>query len=158
MAQKECNGQKNYKFSNMKGGKKGARNLQPDVPIVYDPCGIDVNDPVGNHLVNFTFEVTANDDSEKPFEGDIDFVLPYNLPKNTKTPKIELSHPTTEWKTTMPTLIDDNFLNLQLKILFQIRPTIELIDFLSSKNHIALSFHHIVPAQQYASQHSNTHM
>lgn len=95
----------------MKGGKKGARNLQPDVPIVYDPCGIDVNDPVGNHLVNFTFEVTANDDSEKPFEGDIDFVLPYNLPKNTKPPKIELSHPTTEWKTTMQTLIDDNFLN-----------------------------------------------
>jgi len=58
----------------------------------------------------------------------------------------------------IPNKTDGSFSNLLLKNLFQIRPTIGLIDFLSSKNHIEPSFHHIVPAQQYACLHSNTHM
>lgn len=95
----------------MKGKGKASRLNQPDVPVVLDSCGVDVNDPNGSHLVNFTFKVTANDDPEKPFEGDIELVLPHNLPKNSKPPKIELSHPSTEWNTTLPVMIDDNFLN-----------------------------------------------
>lgn len=95
----------------MKGKGKASRLNQPDVPVVYDSCGVDVNDPNGSHLVNFTFKVNATEDSEKPFEGDIDLVLPHNLPKNSKPPKIELSHPSTDWNTTLPVMIDDNFLN-----------------------------------------------
>ncbi|OHT08723.1 hypothetical protein TRFO_04813 [Tritrichomonas foetus] len=95
----------------MKGARKGGKANQPDVPIVYDSCGVDVNDPIGNHQVNFTFSVQANEDPEKPFEGDVDIIFPHNLPKNTKPPKIEISKPATDWKNTFPVLIDDNFLN-----------------------------------------------
>ena len=91
-------------------GKKGRQN-QPDVPVVLDCCGVDINDPIGTHTVNFTFHLEANEDPEKPFEGDIDLALPHNLPKSVKPPKIELTKPSTDWKTTFPVIIDDNFIN-----------------------------------------------
>ena len=93
----------------MKG--KRQRQPQPDVPVVLDCCGVDVNDPLGNHLDTFTFQIDAVEDPDEPFEGDIELIIPYNLPKNQKLPKIELSKPETHWQTQCPTLIDDVFLN-----------------------------------------------
>ena len=95
----------------MKGGRKGTRAQPSDTPVVLDCCGVDVNDPTGNHVVNFTFTVTAKDDTETQFDGDIDFQIPHNLAKTQKPPKIEITHPETTWKTTIQVPIDDNFLN-----------------------------------------------
>lgn len=96
----------------MKGARKGGRQQQPDVPIVYDPCGVDVTDPIGNHIVNFTFSVNAKDDPNSTFEGDIELVLPHNLPKNLKPPKIEITKPETNWQSQLQVNIDDNFINM----------------------------------------------
>ena len=93
----------------MKG--KRQRQPQPEIPVVLDCCGVDVNDPLGNHTNTFTFQVDAVEDPEDPFEGDIELVLPYNLPKNQKLPKIEIGKPETHWQTQCPTLIDDVFIN-----------------------------------------------
>ncbi|EAY10937.1 hypothetical protein TVAG_260230 [Trichomonas vaginalis G3] len=95
----------------MKGKKNVKGAQQPDVPVVLDCCGVDVNDPNGNHTVNFTFTVEAEEDPSKPFEGDLDFQFPHQLGKAVKPPKIETGHPTTKWVTTMPVNIDDAFIN-----------------------------------------------
>jgi hypothetical protein len=91
--------------------KPGRGPPPPDVKIVYDCCGVDVNDPLGNHTVNFSFEVTASDDPTKTFEGDIELVFPHNLPKSFKPPKIDITKPETRWQYQMSVLIDDVFLN-----------------------------------------------
>lgn len=91
---------------------KKTKQAQQDIPLVYDQCGCNVLDPNGIHTVNFDFELFAQDTSEDTrFDGDIDFQLPHVLPKNQKPPKIEISHPSTEWKVTLPVQIDDNFIN-----------------------------------------------
>jgi len=109
----------------MKGARKpGKGGNQSDVPVVYDCCGVDVTDTVGNHTVCFTFRVDAEDDSKKPFEGDLDLILPHNLPKNVKIPKIDVTHPTISWQSQTSVLIDDSFINqikdkrLMYKIVF----------------------------------------
>ena len=112
----------------MKGGRK-PRAQPSDAPVVLDCCGVDINDPTGNHVVNFTFTVTAKDDSETQFDGDIDLQIPHNLAKTQKPPKIEITHPETTWKTTLPVPIDDSFINcirekhLIYKIIFNYRAT-----------------------------------
>ena len=96
----------------MKGTKKAAKNAnQNDTPAVYDVCGVDVNDPVGNHTVNFTLSIEAKEDPSKPFEGDVDISFPHPLPKGAKPPKIEIGHPDTNWNNQYQLNIDDAFIN-----------------------------------------------
>ena len=65
----------------------------------------------GDFVAGAICQYFENEDPEKPFEGDIDLALPHNLPKSVKPPKIELTKPSTDWKTTFPVIIDDNFIN-----------------------------------------------
>lgn len=94
----------------MKGGKKG--RSQNDQPAILDSAGADVNDPIGNHIVNFTFTIEAEENGEKRSDCDVEMVLPNPLPKGVKPPKIDLAHPVTNWSTSMPVSIDDNFINI----------------------------------------------
>lgn len=112
----------------MSKSRKGKQSQQ-DTPAILDSCGCNVLDINGVHTVNFTYEINSNDHSnDVKFEGDIDFLLPFNLPKNQKLPKIEITHPTSTWKATNPVQIDDNFINtikdkrLIFKFLFITRP------------------------------------
>ena len=81
--------------------------------IVLDPCGVNVLDINGSHLVNFRFEIQANDSNEETrFDGDIELILPHNLPKNQKLAKLDVTHPSMNWKSSVNVLIDDNFINM----------------------------------------------
>lgn len=112
----------------MSKNRKVKQNQQ-ETSVIQDICGCNILDINGVHTVNFTYEISANDQSDAvKFEGDIDFLIPYNLAKNQKLPKIEISHPTTSWKATTPVQIDDNFINaikekrLIYKFMFTVRP------------------------------------
>lgn len=109
----------------MKGRRSKAQLF--DIPIVLDSCGVDVNDPIGAHVVNFTFSLHAIEDPENPFDGELDFSFPYTQGKGAKLPKIDLNRPETQWNSTFPVTIDDNLIsqikdkNLIYKITFMPR-------------------------------------
>ena len=93
------------------GMKKRTRN-QGDVPVVLDCTGVNVLDPNGVHPVTMKLSVEAEDsESETPFEGEIELIMPHNPPKNFNLPKIEVQHPKIEWSVSFHIPIDDAFLN-----------------------------------------------
>jgi hypothetical protein len=95
----------------MKQARKTQKaNLQNEIPVVLDVADVDVNDPIGNHSVNFVFKVKAIE-SSSPFEYDVDFQMPHPLPRTSKPPKIELSKPETNWSNTSQFLVDEAFIS-----------------------------------------------
>lgn len=95
----------------MKRKSRSGKGRVSDILVVPDICGVDINDPVGNHTVNFTITVESIIDETSPFDGDLELLLPHTLPKGVKTPKIELTKPETKWTTNLTTVIDDAFIN-----------------------------------------------